>query len=250
MDHLEYCDAMAGEIERFAGLVRGADPSIPVLSCPGWTIAALIKHTGTIHRWAAAMVRDRAATRLDRRTLDLGLPSRETGYADWLAAGASPLTSALRDASPDQPMWAWGADQHARFWSRRMLLETTVHRADAGLALGRAPEIDAAVALDGIEELLENLPCAAYFAPKVNQLRGTGHSLHWHATDAEGEWLIVLGPEGYSWARGHGQATVAVQGPAASLLLLAYGRRRPDDEGLECFGDRSVLDRWLANSAL
>jgi hypothetical protein len=25
-------------------------------------------------------------------------------------------------------MWAWGPDKHARFWSRRMLHETAVHR--------------------------------------------------------------------------------------------------------------------------
>jgi uncharacterized protein (TIGR03083 family) len=250
MNHLEYCDAVAREVETFAARVTGVDPDIPVPTCPGWTIASLIKHAGGVHRWAAAMVRVGATARLDPRTLDLGLPPAATEYPDWLAAGAGPLVTALREAEPDRPMWAWGADQHARFWSRRMLLETTVHRADAELALGRSPEIDAAVAIDGLDELLENLPCAGYFAPRVNRLKGTGESLHWHATDGGGEWMIVLGPDGFTWGRGHGKATVAVRGPAAGLLLLAYGRRGPDGEGLECLGDRTVLERWLSNSAL
>ena len=250
MEHLEYCDALAAEVGRFAAAVRGADPSAPVPTCPDWDLAALITHAGTIHRWVTAMVRDRAPTRLDSRTLDLGLPDAPEEYPGWLAAGGDPLVAALREAGPDEPMWAWGADQHVRFWSRRMLLETTVHRADGELALGARPQIDAGVAVDGVNELLDNLPRAAYFAPNVSDLTGSGESLHLHATDAEGEWMIVLGPEGFTWTRGHGKASVAVRGDAASLLLMAYGRRSPDDDGLECFGERPILDRWLANSAL
>ena len=249
-EHAWYCDAVAVEIARFADAVKAVDPTIQVPTCPGWTVAQLVKHTGGIHRWAERMVRERAPERLDPRQLDLGMPADKADYPDWLAAGAGPLVATLRSAAPDAPMWAWGADKHARFWSRRMLHETTVHRADAELALGREPTIDAAVAVDGIDEFLDNLPHAAYFAPNVTELRGNGESIHLHCTDTEAEWMVTLGREGFSWEHRHAKAAVAVRGAAADLLLLMYGRRRPDSDRFEQVGDQAVLARWLEKSAI
>ena len=145
-------------------------------------------------------------------------------------------------------MWAWGADQHARFWARRMLHETTIHHADALLALGREPAIEAAQAVDGVGEFLENLPHAAYFAPNVKELKGSGESLHFHCTDTEGEWLIRLQPDGFSWEHGHGKGSVAVRGSASDLLLLVYGRLEPDPERFQVFGEEGVLARWLEHA--
>ncbi|SCK59943.1 TIGR03083 family protein [Streptomyces sp. SceaMP-e96] len=72
---------------------------------------------------------------------------------------------AFAATDPDAPMWAWGVDQHARFWMRRMLFETLVHRTDAERAVGRRPVIDPALATDGVDEFLANLPFATSFAP-------------------------------------------------------------------------------------
>src|SRR5206468_2913885 len=136
-------------------------------------------------------------------------PDDPAKLADWFADGGRALVDTLRAADPDAPMWSWGADQHARFWSRRMLHETTVHGVDASLAVAARPAVDAAVAVDGIAELLENLPSAAYFRPEVAQLKGSGESIHLHATDADGEFVIHLGADGFTWAPGHEKATVA-----------------------------------------
>ncbi|MHB8621476.1 MAG: maleylpyruvate isomerase family mycothiol-dependent enzyme [Chloroflexota bacterium] len=253
-DYARHIDAAGAEIARFAEVVRGVDLAVGVPTCPGWTLAKLIKHAGSIHRWAERMVRERTAERIDPRQVDLGLPAATAGYPDWLAAGAPPLLATLRTVDPETPMWAWGADQHARFWARRMLHETTIHRADAELALGRAPSIDPAVAVDGIDELLDNLPGAAYFAPRVAELRGSGESLHFHCTDgnlgAAGEWTIRLGADGFTWTHEHGKAAVAVRASAGELELLLYGRLRADDPRFQRFGDEAPLSRWLENSAL
>ncbi|MGH9032153.1 MAG: maleylpyruvate isomerase family mycothiol-dependent enzyme [Acidimicrobiia bacterium] len=245
-----YCEALDHEIARFAGAVRGADLATPVPTCPGWTVADLIEHTGIVERWAAEMVRQLAPERLDRRRLDVPVPDDRAQLPQWLADGAGDVVAAFGASDPDAAMWAWGADKHARFWPRRMLHETTVHRADAELALGREPAVEPAVAIDAVDELLDNLPHAAYFRPQVAELRGDGESLHLHCTDADGEWTISLEPEGYRWDHGHTKATVAVRGPAADLLLLVYQRRRPDDERYEIMGDDRVLTHWLEHSAL
>jgi len=94
-------------------------------------------------------------------------------------------------------MWAWGADQRVRFWSRRQLHETLVHRIDVELALGLVPAASPAVAADAIDEFLVNLSGAAYFSSRVKDLRGDGERLSFQATDQGREWSVSLLPEGF-----------------------------------------------------
>lgn len=135
-----------------------------------------------------------------------------------------------------------------------MLHETTVHRADAELAAGGEPAIDPETAADGISEFLANLPYGRRSAAPLEQLLagmpGDGQTLHLHATDCDGEWMITLAPGAYRWERGHGKGSVAVRGTAAELLLLAYGRVSPVEGRLAVFGDAAVLSAWQASTAL
>src|SRR5262249_55605113 len=146
-------------------------------------------------------------------------------------------------------VWTWGPGRSAGWWSRRMLHETTVHRADAELALGRMPEIDAGTALDGVEEFLANLSSQRRAAAQLAELGANGETVHLHATDSDGEWMLTLRADGFDWERGHGKGTVAVQGTTRDLFLLTYGRLRSTDERFTIFGDREPLDRWLEKSA-
>lgn len=251
MDHAAYCDALEREVARFTALVRDVDPATPVPSCPGWDVGKMTKHLGTAHRWSRSLVENRRTEAMDTRSLDLGLPADRADYPGWLQQGGEALVATLRAADPDEPVWAWGADQHARFWSRRMLFETLLHGVDAELALGRAPDIDAALAVDGINELLENLDHVPGFTERFAALGFDGESVHLHSTDAEGEWMVTLGTGDFGWEHGHGKGTVAVRGSAADLLLLVYHRRHVDDDGrYACFGDTAVLGRWLESTAL
>ena len=146
--HQRFCDLASDEIARLASAVDGADPATPVPTCGRWTMADLVQHIGHIHRWTAAMVADLSPTRHSRRKADLPLPSDPTTWPAWLAEAQTTLIPALRAADPDARMWAWGPDKHARFWSRRMVHVTAVHRVDAELALAVEPEVDPAVATD------------------------------------------------------------------------------------------------------
>jgi uncharacterized protein (TIGR03083 family) len=156
--HQRCCDLASAEIARFAAVIRGGDPATPVLTCAPWTLADLIQHIGHIHRWAAAMVAERSPTRHSRKKAELPLPADPATWPDWLAEAETLLVPVLRAADPDARRWAWGPDKHVRFWSRRMVHETAVHRVDAELALGIQPRVDPAAAVDGVEEFLENLP--------------------------------------------------------------------------------------------
>lgn len=244
-----YLDIVSDETGRFASLVEGADAATPVPTCPGWTLKDLAEHIGSVHRWAANQVRVLTPKRLPSADMDLGVPDDFRAFGDWMLAGAADLLETLRSADPDAEMWAWGSDKHARFWPRRMAHETTVHRADAELALGIAPVTDPAVAVDGIDELLDNLPHAAYFAPKVSELRGNGEALTFQATDAPAEWLVALHPDAFAWEHAGGDAAVVVEGSVTDLILFAYGRRKPGDR-VTARGDEGLLARWVENSAI
>ena len=250
-DHEWYCAGAEAEIALMASAVSGADLSGTVPTCPGWTMGRLVAHIGVVHRWATQIVATRATAPVDRRDLDTGFPDEDSGWAAWLAAGAAPLTAALRSAGPDAPVWTWGSAGRSGWWARRMLHETTVHRADAETALGAVPAVDPAVAADGIDEFLANLPFARRPREHLGSLPA-GESLHLHATDSDGEWLIRFpGPDGgIKWSRGHAKASAAVRGPVSVLLLFTYGRVPGSDPRLTVFGEQSLLDAWQQKTAL
>lgn len=249
--HADYCDEIPHLVDELAGSIAAVEPEVRVPTCPDWTVAALGEHVGSVHRWARSMVAVASRERIRVSSLDLGVPGDPRGLPDWLRAGAEPLVAALRSADPDTPMWAWGSDKHARFWSRRMVHETEVHRADARFAAGEEPTVETWIAIDGIDEFLDNLPHAEYFAPRVAELRGTGDVLAFVETTSGTRWTITLGPDGFSWDHSGADAGVTVQGSASDLVLLVYGRLGPDDDGrFRITGDRALLDFWRERSSI
>jgi uncharacterized protein (TIGR03083 family) len=131
-----------------------------------------------------------------------------------------------------------------------MLHETTMHRFDAELALGASAKPESDVAVDGVDEFLENLPCAAYFAPGVRRLRGAGERMLLQTTDSGVSWTIEMTPEGFTWSHEADAATAELEGSAADLYLFTWGRVRPDDPSLRIAGRRALIDHWVANTAL
>jgi uncharacterized protein (TIGR03083 family) len=249
LDHSWFCEAAGAEIAALADAVADApDLAAPVPTCPDWTIADLARHVGGIHRWATSIVVSRASARPPYPEAESPWASPD-GWAQWLTSGAAPLLAALRSTGPVAPVWTWGPGRTSGWWARRVLHETAVHRADTELALGTAdPVIDPVVATDGVDEFLFNLPSARRPYRHLAALP-TGASLHLHATDVDGEWMIRFTESGIAWERGHGKATVAVRGPVTSLLLFTYGRLPGSDERLSVFGESALLDAWQEKTA-
>jgi uncharacterized protein (TIGR03083 family) len=244
-----YCELLSAETERFITAISRFDPDESVPSCPGWTIHDLVAHTGGLHRWAEAHMRSLSQLRVDPQSLELDVPDEASGFPGWLHAGVARLIEATVTADPDAPVWAWGSDKKVRFWPRRMLFETTIHRADAELTEQRTPAIATSVAVDGCDEFLDNLPYAAYFAPRVEDLRGRDETLLLHARDTDTSWAIRLLPDRFTW--GHSlddPPQASIEGSAPELLLLLYGRA--DLGSFSVRGDQYLVGRWLKNSAI
>jgi uncharacterized protein (TIGR03083 family) len=248
---MDYATALIEQDELLDALVRDADPSTPVPTCPGWTLRQLVRHVGRGHRWAGQIVRDRMGAPLDPRAVVDGKPPDDAdGESAWLRGSSRVLLDAVAATGADVPVWTFLGPRPAGWWVRRRLHESTVHRADAALALGADYALPAALAADGVSESLDLIAAARGDRPSPLE---AGQSLHLHATDGDlgpaGEWTVRAETGGVGWELGHAKATAAVRGPAVELLL-ALTNRRPIDEGaVEVLGERAVLTTWLERTA-
>lgn len=211
----------------------GADLAAPVPATPGWDTTELLRHVATVHSRACVVLRTGT---MERPTRENGmLPEPPDGDAlDWFRDTLATLVAELRAVDdPQRPVYSFSpSHRRAGFWPRRMAHETTVHRVDAEQAVGRPlGPIDPAVAVDGIDEVFSVYVPAAAGARSP----GDGRTVHLHATDAEGEWLIRFDPGDVAIETGHAKGDAAVRGPAGELLLWLWGRLPLD--GLEVFGD-------------
>jgi uncharacterized protein (TIGR03083 family) len=223
----------------------------PVPTCPGWTFRQLATHVGRGHRWAAQIVATRATAPVSpREVADGKLPDDPARHGPWLNAGADQVIDAVTAAGSD-PVWTMTGMRPASFWARRRAHEAAVHLADAQLAAGRGVDLAPDDAADAVDEWLALI--AAGDPARVQELRGDGQSLHFHATDpglstGTGEWMVTRAPSGLTVTRGHGKADVAVRGPAASLLLVLTRRLPPSDPAIEIFGEQALLSHWLQHT--
>ncbi|MCC5951506.1 MAG: maleylpyruvate isomerase family mycothiol-dependent enzyme [Acidimicrobiia bacterium] len=209
-------------------------------ACEGWDVARLLRHVGRAQRWAVLALAAEPGTPIP----DPPRPGPDEDPVDWYRRGATELTAALEATDLDRPVTSWAGEQTARWWARRMTHEAVIHALDVADATGRPFAVDPVAAVDGVDELLEVFVAHRFaladFAP-------TGETVHLHATDTEGEWLLTFTADGVEVERRHAKGDVAARGPALDLLGLLWSRRSP--EALEVFGDATILDRYQRAAA-
>jgi len=149
--HDKYRSWLADEGRALTAALHG-DPATPVPSCPGWSIADLVAHVGSYHRWAADLLQD--TSEQPRAPYSLR-PDPDATLVEWYRASLQLLLEAVDATDPDTPMWTVTVDQRAGAWCRRQAHDLSVHRWDAQHALGRAERVDPERATDFIDELFE-----------------------------------------------------------------------------------------------
>lgn len=237
-------DDLLGSIWRDGlGLAEAAEAAgldRPVPSCPGWSVADLVWHIGEVHRFWTTVV---AEGMTDPN--DYVEPDRppDTELVAWYREGVDRCVRVLTEAPPDRPVWSWSSAGEASWVVRRMAHETAVHRWDAEQAAGRDHDIDPALAVDGVDEFFEHFTVRT--ADGAEPLGGT---VHLHATDAPGEWIVeeVDAAAPLAVRREHAKGDAAVRAPAPTLLLALW-RRVPVPEAL---GDATVAARLFARTNL
>ncbi len=240
--------ALLEETDRLAELYLGADPATPIPTCPDWTLANLVAHVGGGHRWAAAMITERATEAMDfAQVPDIRRPREVTEAAAWLRESARVVTDAVEAVGPEVAIWTpFSQPRPSQWWERRRLHETTGHRADALLALGREVDLDPALAADGVSELLGLMTMGS---PRFQPPLDAGHTLSLHATDDADHWRIHRSDSVIAWDDDTAPATVGVEATATDLYLVLLRRIPAELPRVRVTGDPAVLSTWLARTA-
>jgi uncharacterized protein (TIGR03083 family) len=246
MDHVENCNELELEVARFSNVMSSLSLDEDVASCPGWTVFDLAEHLGVIHRWAEELVRLRSPVRISRES---SATEKAVVSPKWIGDGGELLVATLLAADPDDEMWAWGLDQHVRFWSRRQLHETLVHRMDLELAAHKDPRAEDAVAIDAIDEYLSNVEKVARHSPGLSLLRGHGEKLAFRVRGVDAFWSITFGEDGFSVSNTEGRFDAELVGSPVDVLLVILRRQAVDPGKVEIMGDRQLVDFWLTHSA-
>jgi uncharacterized protein (TIGR03083 family) len=234
------------EVARFSNVMSELSLDQDVATCPGWSVLDLAEHLGVIHRWAEELVRRRSPVRLARASSD---DVRVAVSPEWISAGGERLVATLLDANPNDEMWAWGLDQHVRFWSRRQLHETLVHRMDLELVAGIEPVADPATAIDAIDEYLSNLEKVARTSPGLSNLRGRGETLAFRVRKPATLWSVTFEEDGFSVSKVDGAFDAELVASPVELLLVMLGRRGVARSDTSVIGDPHLIDFWLTHSA-
>lgn len=236
-EYLAAIEAHGADIARAARVAIDA----PVRACGTWRIADLLWHVGEVHRFWTSMALAGSASRgehvRDERPSEMDMIS-------WYELGVQQLLNALATLPSEQPCWTWAGPQDIAWLLRRMAHETAIHAWDALWAAGLKPEIDPALASDGIDEFVYVMTSLVREGQPI-----IGGSVHIHCTDVDGEWLLVPG-DGLELVvtREHAKGSVALRGPAVDILLVLW--RRLPVEAIEVIGDSSVADRFLLRADL
>jgi uncharacterized protein (TIGR03083 family) len=257
--HDRYCDEIVVQTDLLRDILRGADLSVTVPTCPDWTLGQLVRHIGGNHRALETAVRTGTAVEDPvGQVPDVAGPDGDDPVAldAWLADATAGLAGTLRDAGPAVEAQVWVIRRSTAFWARRAANDLVVHRADAAGTVRAGYAVAPDLAADAVDELLELIsdPQVAASSPRMAELRGSGGSIHLHATDTEpgleAEWLIELGADGFTWRRGHAKATVALRGPIADVMRVFWRRLPAGSERVEVLGDAALLEFWLERVSL
>lgn len=251
LDPEEYLRHLASESSRFREVLSSCEPAARVPGCPDWNAADLLWHLTEVQDFWAHVV-----THRPKPPEDYPDPKRPREYAELLAAfddRSRALQEALAAAAPTDEAWTWSKEQTVGFVLRRQALEALVHRVDAEQTAGTESALDARLASDGVEEVLDVMyggcPEWGSFSPLPHYLRldveDTDESVwvqlgRFSGTDPGGvhheeDDIHVVADPGE-------EPDAVISGRAAPLLTRLW--RRGDGADIHLAGDLQIVDHF------
>jgi uncharacterized protein (TIGR03083 family) len=247
----QYLSAIESESARFREVLTDADPAAPV---PSWSALDLLNHLAEVQANWAWVVGNRPKDVEERPEPDPSPTSYDAALTAFDEASAG-LVAALRDADPADPAWTWSKEQTVGFILRRQAHEALIHRLDAELtALGHHTDLDAALASDGVEEVLDVMfggcPEWGEFSPLPHYLRleltDTGESVwvqlgRFSGTDPSDDThydeddIHVVADPGV-------EPDAVISAPAGVMDARLW--RRGDGDSIHLAGDLEIVDHF------
>ena len=211
--------------------------SRPVPHCPEWDIAGLVRHTGGILEWMAAVVT--TGEFVNRRALDAP-PTADTDLRRWYLDNLDRTLAVLRHADPQAKAWTFSSlgDQRVAWWRRRLAIEVAIHRWDAEHAAEIDPSpLDCDVAEAGIEEFVSEFLPGLLATHRADGLAGT---LHLQLTDVAEEYWLDL-DHGGAPCDDLTAASTSIRGPATDILLWMTNRHPVH---VDVRGEGDAFTKW------
>jgi len=177
------------------------DPDRIVPQYPTWTLRDLAMHVASIHGRTAAVCQT-----LPQDRISSPQPPQGMDPFDWAEQMLADMVGAMDSADLDVVVWGFGSDPTLRFWERRMVIETGVHRWDAQGALESPDPLMREVATDGLDEFTDMYLGRLGDVPTIELV----------ATDL-----------GRSWRYGPGEPEATIRGTASELFLRLMSRPGP-----------------------
>jgi uncharacterized protein (TIGR03083 family) len=240
MDPDRYLALIEQDGRRLGDVARRVDLGAAIPTCPGWAVRDCVAHTAEVyqHKMACMRLLRRPGADYEQE------PPPGVDLLDWFDGSLAALLADLRERGPDGPSYSWWpADQTVAFWYRRMAQETAVHRLDVEDGAGEPTPIDAELAADGIDEVLERFLGEdwAGMPPEewdgVDPHAGEGRTV---AVRSDGQvWRSTLGADRIPLSRADGPADASIAGDAEPVLLWLWGRR--PDAAVTLDGDAAAL---------
>jgi uncharacterized protein (TIGR03083 family) len=228
---------LRSDSERFAQVLAATDPAAAVPTCPDWSAADLLWHLGEVQLFWGTIVGGRLR---DPDQAEQAKPERPVDYDALLAfflASSGTLIDALAATPDDTVVWTWfPSDQSVGFVRRRQAHEALIHRLDAELTAGTVSEIDADLATDGVQEVLDWMYGGV---PEWATQTDSGPVGRLATTDTGASWLVRLG----TWS-GTSPNTGNTYTDEGALTVVESG-----EPSFEVTGTARDLDAWLWNRA-
>ncbi|MCX5379867.1 maleylpyruvate isomerase family mycothiol-dependent enzyme [Streptomyces sp. NBC_00091] len=243
----EYVEILAREGELLADAAEQAGTDTVVPSCPEWRVSDLLRHTGSVHRWAAGYVRDGL---LERAPFPEPPELAGAELLSWFREGHAELVRTLTEAPAEVVCWTFlptAPPSALAFWARRQAHETTVHRFDAEAARGVAfSPVAPEFAEDGVDELLSGFHARPSSRVRTEEPR----VLRIRAADTGAVWTVRLSKEPAVTVRGDTGEEVhcSVAGEASWLYAALWNRLPLAGPGVR--GDTSLARLWQETAGI
>lgn len=196
MPSVEALDQITSDSARLVEVAR-SHPGAEVPQYPGWSLADLASHTGSVLGRTTIVVRTLPKDRISAPRLPDGADP-----IDWFEETYQEMVANLATVDPATPVWSFGSSGVLEFWINRMLVEMGVHRWDAEQALGEPNPLADTVVDVGLDEF-EDL-----WLPQMGDISGLTVS----PDDQDRVWDYL------------GGSTPPVAGSGSDLLLRLHGR--------------------------
>jgi uncharacterized protein (TIGR03083 family) len=222
-------DTIAAESRRLSDAVESLDLEARVPSTPEWSVRDLAHHIGEVQWYWAENVRAQNAD--ERSGAALTAFPEDSDLLSWLGWCTYSLLSALREAGPDAPCWAWWPSPHTSgAVGRHQAQEAAVHRWDAEGVTGSAAPLPASLASDGVPEFVEIM-----IGSDLTVLPG---AVTLTAVDTGASWRVA------GAAAESSKRVSELRAPASDLVLMLYRRLPVPDDAVE--GDPMLVAALLS----